>query len=477
MKKLNLAGLFRENCLCKHHLKIKLTAFFLIISLFKTQANLKLTYDRPIITNEQKILQQSITGLVTDSDGTPLPGASIIEKGTTNGTQTDFDGNFTLFLKNEDAQLIVSYIGFVSKEIPVGKKDNVTIILQEDTAALDEVVVMGFGTQKKEAVVGAMTSVKPSELKIPSSNLTTALAGRLSGVVAYQNSGEPGEDNSQFFVRGVASFNGQNGPLILIDGVELTVDDLARLQPDDIESFAVLKDPTTTAIYGARGANGIILVTTKSGVEGKTVVNFRYENSYSSPISTVKLADPITHMRLQNEADRTRGLFPTFTEEKIAGTQRSGNPNIYPAVDWFDKLFQDWSGSTRVNLNVRGGGKKVRYYVAGSLSSDDGLLKVDKTNNFTNNIKLKRYLLRSNVNIDLHENTEMIVRLHSTIDDYRGPLQGGNAIYNAAVRTSPVRFPAVLEPDAALQGVPHITFGNDLGPRMGSSGNNGAVMV
>src|SRR5699024_7585839 len=148
----------------------------------------------------------------------------------------------------------------------------------------------GFGTQKKESIVGAMSSVRPSELKIPASNLTTALAGRVPGLVAYQTSGEPGKDNAQFLVRGVASFNNQNGPLILIDGVELTVDDLARLQPDDIESFSVLKDPTTTAIYGARGANGIILVTTKGGVEGPASVNLRVESSFSEPIGMVGMA-------------------------------------------------------------------------------------------------------------------------------------------------------------------------------------------
>ncbi|MCG8308503.1 MAG: TonB-dependent receptor [Cytophagales bacterium] len=420
--------------------------------------------------------EKTITGKVISSeDNEGLPGVNVVIKGTTAGTVTDIEGNYRIDVPDAETILVFSSVGFVTEEMPVGMKTIIDVNLAPDLKALEEIVVVGYGTQKKEAVVGAMTSVKPAELKIPASNLTTALAGRLSGVVSYQTSGEPGADNAQFFVRGVASFNGQNGPLILIDGVELTVDDLARLQPDDIESFSVLKDPTTTAIYGARGANGIILVTTKTGEDGPAVVNLRIENSISEPVSLLDLADPITHMRLQNEADRTRGDFPTFTEEKIAGTARGGNPNVYPAIDWYEALFKDYAFTTRVNLNVRGGGKKARYYVAGSLNRDNGLLQVDKTNNFTNNIKLNRYLLRSNININLHENTEMIVRLHSTIDDYRGPLQGGNAIYNAAVRTSPVRFPAVLEPDESLRGVPHITFGNDLGPRFSTFRDNGAV--
>ncbi len=423
-------------------------------------------------------IEKNVTGKVVGDDGESIPGVNIRVRNTTIGTVTDIDGNYTILVPNDEAILVFSFIGFVTQEQSVGNRTIVNITLSTDMAALDEVVVVGFGTQKKESVVGAMSSVNPSELRVPSSNLTTSLAGRVSGVVAYQTSGEPGLDNAQFFVRGVASFNDQNGPLILIDGVELTADDLARLQPDDIESFAVLKDPSTTGIYGARGANGIILVTTKSGAEGEAKVSLRIENSFSQPTQMIQLADAVTHMRLQNEADRTRGNFTTFTEEQIAGTLRGGDPNIYPATNWNEALFKDVAMTHRANLNVTGGGQKVRYYVAGSFSQDNGLLKVDRNNNFTNGINLKRYLIRSNINIDLHQNSEMIVRLHSTMDDYRGPLQGGNAIYNTAVRTSPVRFPAVYEPDAALTGVPHILYGNGMPPR-GSSfgGDNSPVPV
>ncbi len=416
----------------------------------------------------------SVTGKVVDENGEGLPGVSVVVKGTTTGTTTDLGGEYKIKVP-DDAVLSFSFVGYMTREIGVGTQSVIDVALEPDVEQLEEIVVVGFGTQKKEAVVGAMSSVKPAELKIPSSNLTTALAGRISGVVSYQTSGEPGADNAQFFVRGVASFNGQNGPLILIDGVELTADDLARLQPDDIESFSVLKDPTTTAIYGARGANGIILVTTKTGSDGPAVVNIRVENSVSAPVSVIDLADPITHMRLQNEADRTRGRFATFTEQKIKNTERGVNPNAFPAIDWYDVLLKDQAQTQRVNLNVKGGGKKVRYYVAGSFTKDNGLVKVNKTNNFTNNINLRRYLLRSNINIDLHKNTEMIVRLHSTIDDYRGPLQGGNSIYNAAVRTSPVRFSPTIQPDASLVGVPHIVFGNDEGPRFSTLRSNPAA--
>jgi len=423
--------------------------------------------------NNEERAERIVRGQVTDEVGEGIPGANVLIKGTTIGTITDIDGNFSLSVPNDAATLVFSFIGMTSQEEVVGARSVINVTLTSALSGLDEVVVVGFGTQKKESVVGSMSSITPSELKIPASNLTTALAGRIAGLVAYQTSGEPGKDNAQFLVRGVASFNSQNGPLILIDGVELTMDDLARLQPDDIESFAVLKDPTTTAIYGARGANGIILVTTKTGAEGPAVVNLRLESSFSQPIGMVDMADPVTHMRLQNESNRTRGDFATFTEEQIAGTIRGGNPNIYPATDWYNTLFRDYANTTRANLNVRGGGQRVRYYVAGSFNQDNGLLKVEKTNNFTNGIDLKRILLRSNINIDLHKNTEMIVRLHSTLDNYRGPLQGGDAIYNTAVRTSPTRFPAIYEPDASLVGVPHIIYGNALSPRgdVGSTSN------
>lgn len=430
----------------------------------KLSINLALTLLAFVFTIGSALAQDiTVKGTVTDENGEGLPGATVLEKGTTNGTVTDINGTYTLKV-GADAVIAYSFVGYSKQEIAVKGSTTIDVALQLDTDALEEVVVVGFGTQKKEAVVGAMSSVKPSELKVPSSNLTTALAGRVSGVVAYQNSGEPGQDNAQFFVRGVASFNDQNDPLILIDGVQLTSSDLARLQPDDIESFAVLKDPTTTAIYGAKGANGVILVTTKSGEEGPARVSLRMEQSVSEPVSVIDLADPVTYMNLHNEASRTRDGFNVYTLQNIAGVANGGNPNIYPATDWYDELFKDYASTRRLNLNVRGGGTRVRYYVAGSFTQDNGLLKVDDRNNFTNGIDLKRYLLRSNVNVDLHKNTEMIVRLHSTIDDYRGPLPGGNAFYKAAVRTSPTRFPATYDLPPELQGLPHIPFGNALPP-------------
>src|SRR5690606_33579272 len=276
------------------------------------------------------------------------------------------------------------------------------------------VVVVAFGTQKKTDMVGAVTTIKPSDLRIPSSNLTTALAGQAAGIIAYQRSGEPGQDNADFFIRGVTSFGtGKVDPLLLIDGVELGVTELARLRPDDIESFSIMKDATSTALYGARGANGVIFVTTKQGKEGPASISFRAESSLSTPTSNVELADPVTYMKLYNDALISRNPFetPLYSQEKIDATEDNLHPLLFPAVNWRDELFKKNTLNHRYNLNVTGGGKVARYYVAGSYAQDNGVLKVNGINNFNNNIDLKSYTLRANVNIDVTKSTELIVRL------------------------------------------------------------------
>src|SRR5690606_25099624 len=207
--------------------------------------------------------QPTVHGLVVDTAGLPLPGVSVMVKDQTSiGTSTDINGRYSLQVP-ENATLIFSMVGFQEQQIPVNGRTEINIVLEKSTSQLGDVVVVAFGKQKKEEVVGAVTTINPAELKVPSSNLTTALAGRLAGVIAYQRSGEPGQDNADFFIRGVTTFGYKKDPLILIDGIELTATDLARLQPDDVASFSIMKDATATALYGARGANGVILITTK----------------------------------------------------------------------------------------------------------------------------------------------------------------------------------------------------------------------
>jgi TonB-linked SusC/RagA family outer membrane protein len=403
-----------------------------------------------------------VKGKVTDTNGEPLPGATISVAGTPRGVITDIDGTYTIEVRPDD-KLIFSFIGMENQTIEVGNKTLIDVTLRDKTELLDEVQIVAFGKQKKESVVGSIETINPSELKVPSSNLTTALAGRLSGLISYQRSGEPGHDNAEFFVRGVTTFGYKKSPLILIDGIELTTTDLARLQPDDIESFSIMKDATATALYGARGANGVILVTTKEGEEGKIKINVRYEKSSSMPTQMIDIADPITYMQLHNEAVLTRDPLGgrVYSMDKIKMTQQPHrNEMVYPAVNWTEEMFTNYSLNDRFNFSANGGGKVARYYLAATYNSDNGILKVDKRNNFNNNVKFNRISLRSNININATESTEIIVRFNSNFDDYKGPIDGGETLFRKALQTNPVLYAPYYEPDLNNQNTKHILFGN-----------------
>lgn len=405
--------------------------------------------------------QSRVKGKITDETGAPLPGVTITIVGTTRGVITDTDGTYSIDAEPAN-KLTFSFVGMETQTIEVGSRKVIDVILKEKTGELEEVTIVAFGKQKKESVIGAITTVNPKDLKVPSSNLTTALAGNMAGVIAYQRSGEPGQDNADFFVRGITTFGTNTNPLILIDGVELTSTDLARLRPDDIESFSILKDATATALYGARGANGVILVTTKQGKVGPAKISFRAENSLSAPTQTIKIADPVTYMKMHNEAILTRDPLGTilYSQEKIEMTEAGKYPVIYPANDWKEMLFKDYTMNQRFNLNVSGGGGVARYYVAGSFNRDNGILKVDQRNNFNNNIAINNYDLRSNVNIDVTKTTELILRLSANFEDYRGPLLGGADMYNLMVHSNPVLFPAYYPADEEFKYAKHILFGN-----------------
>jgi TonB-linked SusC/RagA family outer membrane protein len=410
-----------------------------------------------------EILEKQIAGKITDEKGEGLPGVSIVVKGSQKGTTSESNGTYRLAIPDENTVLIFSFVGYISEEKVVGDQSIMNVVLKVDNKALEEVVVTAYGQkQRKEAVVGAVTTIRPSDLKIPASNLTTAIAGRLSGVIGYQRSGEPGVDNATFFIRGITTFGTNNSPLILVDNVEMTTTDLARLQPDDIESFSILKDASATALYGARGANGVVYVTTKQGKAGKAKINFRIENSVSMPTKNVELADPITYMKLYNEAQLTRDpLAPIkYPQNQIDNTLNGSNPYIYPATDWRDALFKKYTQNRRGNLSVSGGGEVAQYYVATSFSNDNGILKVDKMNNFNNNVRLNNYSIRSNVNINVSPATQLIVRLYGNFDDYNGPIDGGSGIYQKALKTSPTSYPAFYAPDKDNGATDHILFGN-----------------
>lgn len=424
--------------------------------------------EKPLITTYKKVwVDREVYGKVTDDTGLPLPGVTVYVKGDkSRGTSTDLNGNYILHVP-DNAVLVYSMVGYEQQEIAAEGKTVINVQLMIAVSALEETVVIGFGTQKKSDVVGAVTTVKPSELRVPSSNLTTALAGRVAGVISFQRSGEPGQDNADFFIRGVSSFGtGKKDPLILIDGVEFGPTEMARLRPDDIESFSVLKDATATAVYGSRAANGVILIKTKEGKEGRPNVSFRAEGSVSMPTENVEFADPVTYMRLYNEALLSRNPFaqPYYRNEKIDATEEGKFPILYPAVDWREMLFKDHTFNHRYNMNISGGGKVARYYVSGSLSQDNGVLRVNGTNNFNNNIDLKSYTLRANVNVNLTNSTELIVRLNGNFDDYNGPIDGGKTVYNRVIRSNPVDFVPFYPKDEEHAHVRHIMFGGTSNP-------------
>lgn len=425
----------------------------------------------------------TIVGTITDTLGVAITGAGISRvSGKGAATVTDNNGKFVLEV-TKGTTLKVSYIGFIEKQFVVtGEKKDYTLVLQEAVNQADEIVITAYSRkQTREALVGSVTTVKPGNLKIPASNLTNALAGQVAGVIAYQPSGQPGQDNANFFIRGVTTFGYKQDPLILIDNVELTTSDLARLNVDDIESFSILKDASATALYGARGGNGVILVKTKEGKNGKAQISFRVENSISQNVKSIELADPIVYMNLFNEATRTRyPLNPLpYTQNQILNTQATldgtpgSNPYVYPAVDWLDMLFKDRTSTQRGNLSIQGGGGVARYYVAGSYGNDNGILRTDIKNNNHNNVKFQNYQLRSNVNINLTDQTELIVRLSGTFNEYNGPRTNNASfstdLYNLALHTSPVAFPAFYPADLANQSTTHILFGNSAGSGVGST--------
>lgn len=418
----------------------------------------------------------TVTGKVR-SDSSALEGVSVSLKNNPSlSTQTLKGGAYSIKVP-ANGTLVFSYVGYQTIEQSIEGNSRIDIKLIPDDKALESVIVsVGFGTQKKTSVVSSITSVNPKELKGPTSNLTNMLAGRISGMVAYQRSGEPGADNASFFIRGLGSFgSGKVDPLILVDGIESTNTDLARLQPDDIATFSVLKDATAAAVYGARGANGVLIITTKAGTAGATTLTGRIENSISTNTRNFKLTDNITYMELANEAALTRnspGGLP-YSQTKINRTVAGDNPLLYPDNNWIDLLIKDYTANQRYNFGLSGGSPKARYYLAGTYNVDNGLLKRNELNGFNNNIKLRNYSIRSNIDLRFTATTTASVRLYGQFDDYDGPIgdrnddgtmgNGGRRVFRQAIWSNPVMFPAVY-PQEYLPYINHPLFGNKIIP-------------
>ncbi len=415
---------------------------------------------------------QVVSGRVTDAESREsLPGVNVVVKGTTIGTSTNGEGAYILEVPSLQDTLVYSFIGYQTLNIPINGRTEIDVEMLSQAIEGEEMVIVGFGEQEKTSLVSSITTVSVGDLqKTPSSNLTTMMQGRVAGMIAYQRSGEPGADNSEFFIRGLGTFGtGQVNPLILIDGIESSTTDMARLQPDDIQAFSVLKDATAAAVYGARGANGVVLIQTKSGQAGDTRFSFRAETRVSSNTQNFQFADNISYMNLANEAALTRdpnAILP-YTRSKIDNTAAGANPLLYPSNNWIEQLIKDYTVNQSYNMSASGGSEQARYYVAGTYSIDNGVLKVDGLNNFNSNIKLQNYSVRSNVDLKLTSTTDATIRVYGQFDNYTGPvggyengrrIDGGERIFKAAIWSNPVEFPAVY-PSSMRPWLEHPMFG------------------
>lgn len=431
------------------------------------------TITRKTVAAEENASVHKITGRVVDEDGYPLLGATIRVHGKKGGVTTDGNGNYSIDAKYGDI-LKVSYVGYKEETVFVQNKPKIDIILKPTAEKLDEVAVVAFGTQKKESVVGSITTVKPMDLKSSNSDLTASFAGKIAGMIGWQQGGMPAaltedEMNTKFYIRGVTSFqsNANTDPLILLDGVETSKLDLSRLQPEDIESFSVMKDASATAMYGARGANGVILVTTKKGEEGSVYTSTRYECIISSPTKNIDVVDPVNYMRYYNQALLSRSPLatPKYSVETINRTASGKYPSfVYPANDWYDILFKNQSVNHHAGINIRGGSKVVQYYASVNYNRDEGMLKSDKLNDFSCNILNHEIGYRTNLNIQLNAGIKLVINSSATMDKYHGPIPDQTTAYAYAFNASPVDF-APTYPGDEQYSWPHLRFGMKAGGR------------
>ena len=421
-----------------------------------------------IVIREKKPVQLiAVTGRVVDEKGNPIPGATVLIQGTTQGVATDADERYTINTRSEDA-LRISFIGYKTEVVPLKGKTKLNVRLNPTAENIEEVTVVAFGEQKKESVVSAITTVDARTLKSSSSDLTSQFAGKIAGIVGWQTGGIPGalteeEMNTKFYIRGITSFQSKANidPLILIDGVESSKLDLSRMTPEDIETFSVMKDASATAMYGARGANGVILITTKKGQEGSVYTSVRYEAVLSMPTREIEVVDPINYMKMYNQAllARNPDATPQYSVERI---ERTGSPSypswVYPANDWYDIMFHDYSINHRAGLNIRGGSRLVQYYTSVNYVRDEGMLKTDRLNQFKCNIENSTFSFRTNLNIDLSAGIRLNINTSANLDKYRGPYADVSQAYYLAFNASPVDFAPTYPADESSNW-PHLRFG------------------
>ena len=395
-----------------------------------------------------------IKGKITDEKGEPLTGATILVKGTKKSVVSNFEGNFAIEVPDSKSVLVVSYTGFITKEVVVGAGGTSMVIqLQEDNTDLKEVVI-GYGKQKSAQVVSSISSIKGEQLQLPGRSLNNSLAGRVAGLYAIQRSGEPGYDNAEIYIRGISSFAGGTKALILVDGVPRNMSDIST---EEIETFTVLKDASATAVYGSEGANGVILITSKRGLNQKTTIDFRMDNSFNSPTRVMPFLGSGDWLRLYNEAKwNTEGnpnqasFIPYKTDAQIALYESGADPDLYPNVNWMDML-KKVATNQKYSLNFRGGGDKMRFFVGTSYYNEEGAFlsnpvdynEYNKNINYDVNIGLKRFNLRSNIDMDISETTKLSVDFAGQYLTTNYPGTGTDAIFQSMMRSAPHLIPMI----------------------------------
>ncbi|MDR0540845.1 MAG: TonB-dependent receptor [Dysgonamonadaceae bacterium] len=389
-----------------------------------------------------------ITGLVTESSGDPLIGVLVEVKNTTNGIATDVDGRYAINAKAGDV-LVFSYLGFVKEERTVPKNETViNVRMIEATQDLSEVVIVGYGQQKKESVVASINTITAKELSVTGRGLSNSLAGKLAGIIAIQPSGEPGYDDSNFWIRGVSSFAGGTNPLIIIDGIPRSKSDMSNIPVDEIETFSVLKDASATAVYGAEGANGVVLVTTKRGRAQKTAISVNVEHAVRTPLRIPQSLDSYRTLNLYNEAtwneagNPTIGWLPTYDDVTLEKYRTGADPDLYPNTDWLD-LLKDNTDVSRYTINFRGGGDRVKFFVSGAYYTENGLYNSNTVENYDANLKYERYNLRSNIDMELSKTTKMSIDMSGYFVKQNAPLTTADNLWSIISMAPRYLFPMV----------------------------------
>jgi TonB-linked SusC/RagA family outer membrane protein len=387
------------------------------------------------------VQQHAISGEVTDANtGDPMPGVNILVVGTTIGAFTDSTGHYNLDVPSLQDTLRFSFIGYQTKTAPIGGRTVIDVEMEAKTFSAQKLVIVGYGKQRKISLVGAQSSIQNSSLlQTSTGSLTNSLAGRLSGVVGVQRSGLPGSDASDIWIRGISSINNK-GPLILVDGIKRPMN---SLNPDDIKSITILKDASATAVYGARGANGVILVKTKRGSKGKPDIKVNYYEGITTLTKIPDMAGGVAYMRLANKARKTRGESPEFSKEKIKKTEDGANPLLYPNVNWVKTLFKPYGHNRQLNANVSGGSDVARYRMSLSWYNDRGLLRNIDTTGYNTSAIYNKYNLSSNLTVHISPTTKANLGVGGYLYDKQYPEAGVSNIFEHAMLTNPVSFPVM----------------------------------